>query len=64
MDLFVHTPLLMAEGIGSWQHRAYPAVDMIRRANPNATCSNRSPRFLPSSGRVMKNLVEFETEFS
>jgi hypothetical protein len=64
MLLCVHTPLLMAEGIGIWQHRPYPAVEIIRRVDPNATCSNRLPRFLPRSGRVMMNLVVLETEFS
>lgn len=64
MVLCVHTPLLMVEGIGIWQHRAYPAVGMVGRVDLNGTCSKRLPRFLPSSGRAMRKFVMLETEFS
>lgn len=65
MLLCVRTLLLVAEGIGIWRHRhPCPAMGMIRRVDSNATCSNRSPRFLPSNGRIMRKRLVLKTKFS
>jgi hypothetical protein len=66
MLLRVRTLLLVAEGIGIgiWRHR-HPclAMGMIRWVDSNAICSDRSPRFLPLVGRIIRLLV-LKTKFS